>query len=304
MKRLVLTLPLALAACASLPRPFAGNPGTEAERLSLPAAPVLIVSTPTKAALPPKAAALFAQDLAAALVNNDVPSVAGPVEPGQWRLAIIATHANGQEGPRYGIFGPDQKLYGTLNGTAAPAALWESGDAATLQTAANTDATALAHKLATINATVQESSPDSLENRTPRVYLAPITGAPGDGDTSLATNMHRDLPSPDLTLVKDPAQADFVVTGTIIATPQTPALDLVELDWVVTDTNHRKVGQVTQLHPLAPSDMEPFWGDVAVAAAQEAAGGVQEVIQRAVLHKGAQPSSTQPVPSAASPASP
>jgi hypothetical protein len=39
------------------------------------------------------------------------------------------------------------------------------------------------------------------------------------------------------------------------------------------------------LHDLAPSDITPYWGDVAAAAATEAANGIHEAIVNATLHK-------------------
>jgi hypothetical protein len=48
---------------------------------------------------------------------------------------------------------------------------------------------------------------------------------------------------------------------------------------------------VTQIHDLDPADITPYWGDVAAAAAQEAAGGIQQVVSNAVLKKGQKPTS-------------
>jgi hypothetical protein len=306
VRRVILALPLALAACASLPEPFLGNPGPEGARLAVPKAPVLVVPTPANAALPPKAAALYASDLAAALANADVPSVAGPADKTEWNLAVTAKTADGAVTPTYAITGPDQKLYGTLTGSAVPAGVWSAGDPTVLQTTAAADSLALAHKLSGINAQLQGSDPTSLENRTPRLYLTGVSGAPGDGDTSLALNFSRDVNSPDLELVTDPARADFTVTGVVKVSPLGGGQDMVELDWLVKDINQRLIGQVTQLHQLADTDMSPYWGDVAAAAATEAAGGVQEAVAHDVLPKAGadQPSANAATPSTASPASP
>jgi hypothetical protein len=148
--------------------------------------------------------------------------------------------------------------------------------------------------LSAIDARVQGANPNSLENRPPRLYMAGVTGAPGDGDDVLALNMRRDLPGTDDVLAKAPAQADFTIDGRVKATPQPGGQLLVEIDWDVFDTNHRKIGQVTQLHQLSAADIEPHWGDVAAAVASEAAAGVQQVVTNARLHK---PAATQPTTS-------
>lgn len=286
MKRLVLAMPLVLAACGTLPEPFYGNPGVEGARLATPPAPVLMVPTPTAALLNDQAAKLYAEDLAAALVRYDVPSIAGPAGKGVWQLTTTAKLAGNDVVPRYVITGPDGKVYGNEAGAPVAASGWANGDADTLNAAATTDASSLSKILVAINARVQGSNPNALENRPPRIFVGAVTGAPGDGDTSLPLNLSRDLAGPDSHVVTAPAGADFTVTGHIIVTPYKNGQMMVELDWTVLDSNHRKIGQVTQLHPLALADITPYWGDVAAAAASEAAGGIQKVVANAVLKKG------------------
>ncbi len=286
MKRFFpLTLALIVSACGTLPEPFYGNSGPEAARLSIPPAPMLLLPAPTQAQLSRPAATQFTQDLAAQLVNYDIPSLAGAALPGNWQLGITATQSGSTITPAYAIIGPDGKIYGRQSGQSADAQAWRTGDPATLNTTATADAATLARLLASINAKIQQSNPQSLENRAPRVFIAPVTGAPGDGDASLALNLGRDLPGTDLQIVTDPKQADFIVTGHITAKPQTDGQLQVELDWVVRDENNRVAGQVTQLHDLDPGDIEPYWGDVAAAAATEAADGITHVVQNAVIKK-------------------
>ncbi len=291
MKRAPLLLPLLLAACGTLPEPFYGNPGPEGARLSIPPAPVLMVPTPKAALLDSKAAAAFAGDLAGALVNYDVPSVAAPAGKRDWRLQITAQQSGGSVTPAYVITGPDGKRYGQQSGAPEPAQSWTSGNAATLSAAAAADAPALSKLLANINAQVQQSNPDSLENRPPRIFVGAVTGAPGDGDTALPMNLKRALPGPDDMLADDAKDADFTVTCAVKSKPDTGGQMQVELDWVVRDGNNRVAGQVTQIHDLNPGDITPYWGDVAAAAAREAAGGIQQVVSNAVLKKAAKPAS-------------
>jgi hypothetical protein len=285
MRYLPLLLPLALAACGTLPEPFYGNPGPEGARLAVPPAPVLMVPTPTAALLSDDAAKTYAQDLAAALANYDVPSIAGPVSKTNWHLTTTAHLAGNEVIPDYIVTGPDGKNYGNIPGAAASAQDWANGSPTALAAQAGTDAQTLSKSLALINAQVQQSNPQSLENRTPRIYVGAVTGAPGDGDSALPLNLTRDLPGPDDEVVTDATRADFIVTGHIITSPAANHQTMVEMDWSVLDANHRKIGQVTQLHALALADITPYWGDIAAAAASEAAGGIQQVVVNATLKK-------------------
>jgi hypothetical protein len=286
MKRLALFLPLALAACGTLPQPFYGNPGSqEAAKLSLPPAPVLMLPTPKTALLDDTAAAAYAHDLAAQLAAHDVPSVAAPAKKGNWQLVISASLSGTNVIPAYVITGPDGKTYGHTTGAAAPAAGWSNGDDATLQAAATADAATLTTLMTSINAQIQQSNPESLENRVPKLFVGAVTGAPGDGDTSLPLNVSRDLPGANLELTKTAATADFTVTANIKTTPAPQGQIQVELDWIIRDRNNRLVGQVTQIHDLNPTDITPYWGDVAAAAGSEAAQGINTVVQNEILKK-------------------
>jgi hypothetical protein len=286
MKRFALLLPLLLASCGTLPQPFYGNPGSpEAALLAQPPAPMLMVPTPTTALLSDQAASQYAHDLAAQMADFDVPTVAGPTQKGNWKLGISAALSGNFVIPAYVITGPDGKAYGHQAGSPVGAAAWSAGDATALNNAASTDAPALAKLMGTINAQIQQSNPNSLENRVPRVYVGTVTGAPGDGDVSLPLNVTRDLPGPDIILTKNAATADFTVTGAIKTTPGPQGQIQVELDWFVHDRYGRVAGQVTQIHDLNPTDIEPYWGDVAAAAGQEAAQGITTVVQNAILKK-------------------
>jgi hypothetical protein len=284
MKFLPLLLAALLAGCGTLPEPFYGDPGVEGAKLATPPAPVLIVPPPDNAMLADDSARLYANDLAGALANLDVPSIARPVQKTDWRVTTTATLYGATVTPHYVITGPDGKVYGSANGAPVAAPGWANGDPAALTKAATADAVTLSNLLAQVNATVQQSNPHSLENRPPVVFFEGVTGAPGDGDNALALNMNRDLPPLGIQQISTPAGADFTFKGVVKTKPDGGQM-LVEIDWIVHDAGNRVVGQVTQLHDLAPADITPYWGDVAAAAAAEGAQGVHEVIVNDTLHK-------------------
>jgi hypothetical protein len=276
---------LTLTACGTLPEPFYGDPGREGAILAIPPAPVLVIPTPSNALLG-DSAATYATDLAAALAARDVPSIAGPARKTDWRITTTATLSNATITPRYTLIGPNDKTYGTLAGAPADAAAWSDADPATLTAQATADAAPITKLLQTVNAQIQGADPNSLENRPPRIYFAGVTGAPTDGNQALALNLTRDLPPLGDQLTTTQANADFTVNAVVTAVPDSNHQILVTLNWLVHDSSHRSVGQVTQLHDLNPSDFTPYWGDTAAAAASEAATGIHTVINNATLHKG------------------
>ncbi|MDD2876395.1 MAG: hypothetical protein PHT60_04100 [Acidiphilium sp.] len=295
MKRYVfLLVPAFLAGCGTLPQPFLGRPGPEGALLSVPPPPVLIVPPPQGALLGNVAAHRFASDLAQALVAQDVPSLVQPAAKFDWLLVAQAHTAADRVIPSFSIIGPTGKIYGHATGTPVAAQLWADGDPATLNAAALSAAPDLARQLGTINASVQQSNPLSLENRPSRVMLSGVTGAPGDGNHALALDLRRDLGQLGIVLVQHKDDADFILTGLIKVSPAknqgtTPPSDVVELDWIIRSQSGAFIGKVSQLHDLEPAQMVPYWGDVAVAAAQQAALGIKQVIVNAIPKPAAAP---------------
>lgn len=277
---------LMLASCGTLPQPFLGRPGAEGARLAVPPPPVLMVPSPRNALLGDKAAKLYAKDMAQALVKQDVPSIARSPGTYDWRLETTAKISGSEIIPEFAIIGPNKKTYGNVIGTPVEAAAWANGDSEALQTSAAAAASTLAKQLAAINAAVQQSNPQSLENRPPRVLFIAVTGAPGDGDHALALDLKRDLPALGIVMVERKDDADFVVAGTVKVSPNAGAptdqpSDIVELAWTVKSQSGRFIGKVSQLHDLKPSEMAPYWGDIAAAAAKQAALGIKQVITNA-----------------------
>ena len=55
----------------------------------------------------------------------------------------------------------------------------------------------------------------------------------------------------------------------------------VELQWIVTDSSGRERGRVVQLNDVPLKTIDPSWGGVAPTITEQAASGLQELIQKA-----------------------
>lgn len=312
MKRYIaLLMPALLAGCGTLPQPFLGRPGPEGALLSVPPPPVLIIPAPHDALLGNSASHLYADDLAKALVAEDVPSIARPAGKFDWRLKARAELSGNQVVPTFTIVGPTGKVYGHSTGAAVSGQAWSDGNPDTLNAVAVSSAPNLAHLLGTINASVQQSNPRSLENRPARALLTQVSGAPGDGNHALALDVRRDLAQLGIVLVDRKEDADFIISGIVKVSPSphesgVSASDIVELDWLVRSQSGGFIGKVSQIHELAPDQMAPYWGDVAVAAAHQAALGINQVMVNAIPKRATGPlaaaGSTTPAKSVRPPA--
>jgi len=275
---LSLTLVLSLAACGDLPQPFLDNPGANAVRLSVPPPARLVVAPPTAALLDDRDAAAWAHAVASALVGEELPALVEPPRQGDWRLALSAEMQGATVTPRYTYLDPRGKPHGDVATTPVPASAWASGDPAIFTRAAAEAAPQVLGLVRAVEAQVKQSDPNSLYNRPARIFFSGVTGAPGDGNGSLARDMRARLPDTGDILVNKPAAADFLLAGTVAVTDVAGGQQQVEIHWVVRDPQGRIAGDVAQGKDLPRGMLDHLWGDIAAVITDQAAGGVHDVI--------------------------
>ena len=228
--------------------------------------------------MPEPQASLFASALADALVGQDVPAVADPVQKGDWALVLKTQQRGSSVVPIFTIddpFGVDQ---GSTEGAPVASANWSQGQPATLKQVATDAATRLASLLTTIEAARHESDPNSLSNRAPRVAFHGVSGAPGDGNQALAQQMKTALGKLGEVVQDTDADADYQLTGTVATAAAPDGQERVEVQWLIADAKGSERGKVVQLNDIPAGTLDHYWGDVAVVVAKEAAGGVRDVI--------------------------
>jgi len=270
-----------LTACGDLPQPFLGRPGTMAERLSQPPPSRLAIPSPALSLLPDAGADTWAGAVADALKIEEVPAVAGRSRRrSDWTLVLSAELRGTEVVPTYAVQNPSGEQQGFVEGAPVPAANWASGDPAVLKAAAAQAAPAIASMLNRIEAARRQSDPTSLQNRPARIYFTGVTGAPGDGNRSLPAQMQTRLTNMGLVVQDNAKGADFILAGQVQTAPGAGGTMRVELQWIVTDAKGER-GRIVQLNEVPPGTLDRFWGDVAVVVAEEAAGGVRDVILNA-----------------------
>jgi hypothetical protein len=271
-----LVLPLLLASCGDLPEPFIGNPGVMGRRLAQPPAPRLVVPPPSNALLPDAASRQFAGALAADLRAQDVPAFADRMHTNDWQLVATAEQRGGAVVPIFRVLDPQGEDKGHTEGSLVPTQAWAAAASATLDQTAH-DA---APKISDLLTRIQHADPNSLYNRTAKVEIAPVTGAPGDGNISLTKEMKAHLASLGPAVQDDANGADFIVQGNVRMVPIPGGQQRVEIQWVVKAANGEERGKVVQLNNIPAGSLDHYWADVAEVVATEAAGGVNDVILR------------------------
>jgi hypothetical protein len=291
---LPLMLPAVLGGCGDYPEPMLHHPGRMGMLLSHPPPQRLVVPVPGRALLDDQSAAMFAHDLSDAMVAQTVPAFAQKPQRGDWVLGVGATLNGNTVTPAYSIIDPRGHVQGNLTGAPVPSQAWADGDATVLTEAAANAGPQLAALLSNIDAALKQSDPNSLYNRPPRLDFSGITGAPGDGDDSLAKEMRQDIGNLGVILVKQQDQADYLMHGLVHVTQVNATTQHIEIYWIIDTTDGKEAGRVAQLHDIPKGSLDTYWGDVAVVAASQAALGVKEVIDNNIGKKSAAPPTSTP----------
>jgi len=276
-------LALLLAACGIQPRPpHWGNPGGAAPWLSRPLAVRIAIPPPEAALLPAAEAAQLAEAVSLALQAGDVPATATSPLPLDWRLVIQAENRGGRVRPTYRLLDADGRPQGSVAGNPVPTADWAAAAPPTLRAVAADAGTRVSQLILGIQAARAAAPPGALAAGPERLRLLPVTGAPGDGNQAL-TNRLREFLTAQGYVVQDLADgAAFAVTAEVSVTPApAPRTERVEIQWIVSRRDGHELGRVLQLNEVPAGRLNGFWGDIAYAAAQEAAGGVRQVIRNA-----------------------
>ena len=272
---------LLLTGCGDLPQPFRNRPGATAMRLSQPPPARLAIPLPTQSLLTDAAAQSWSNALADALVAQELPVTAAAPRPGDWRLLLTADLQGGAVIPTYTVTDPKGAPQGASQGPPVSPAEWAAGQPQTLKAAAEVEAPKVVALLSGIEARREMSDPHSLLNRPPVIYFKGVTGAPGDGNTSLARQITLHLPNQGDVVQDNAKGADYTLAGEIKTAPGANNTTRIEVQWIVNDAVGNERGRVVQINEVPPHSLDSYWGDVAVAVATEAAGGVQEVINQA-----------------------
>ncbi len=277
---------LGLAACGDLPQPFRGQPGELAARLARPPAYRVAVPVPTASLQEPDRAADYAQALAEALLAQAVPTVAGEPLPLDWVVEVTATRQAAGIQPRYILRDADGAVLGEAGGRMVGSRDWQGGDAAGLRRAAAEGAAAVAAMVARVDA-LRRTGDERAVGAAPRVVLLrQVRGAPGDGNRSLTARMAERLAGLGYQVQDQAEGAGYAVEGVVEMAPSGRGMQRIEIVWTISRRDGHDLGRVLQLNEVPAGSLNGLWGDVAFVVAQEAAGGVRDVIANAEATPG------------------
>lgn len=142
-------------------------------------------------------------------------------------------------------------------------------------------ATPPATKAAYTMASAQQPSPTtgSIATSGPITAIVPaVSGAPGDGGSSLTTAIQRELSKQGLTLANTPDARSYKVEGKVAIGATKDGKQPIQIDWNVLDPSGKKLGTVSQKNEVPQGSLDGAWGKTADAAAAAAAQGIIKLL--------------------------
>jgi hypothetical protein len=105
-----------------------------------------------------------------------------------------------------------------------------------------------------------------------------VTGAPGDGSTSLTAAIQRELQGKGIALADRPSPGAYRVEGAVMLGDSREGKQPIQIEWVVRDPAGKKLGTVSQKNDIPEGSLDGSWGRVADQAAGAAVQGILKLL--------------------------
>jgi hypothetical protein len=172
---------------------------------------------------------------------------------------------------------------------------WAGVDSATLRSIAGkttsqlaatlsrggSSATAVASSEGSPATTATSSRPTAAPNpKSAGVIVAPVSGAPGDGQRSLTTALKKRLYAGGIKLANGTAENVYMVKGSVVLSDASGGKQSIRIDWLVLDPSGKRLGTVSQQNTIPRGSLNGPWGAIADAAAGAAADGIIKLLPK------------------------
>jgi hypothetical protein len=111
-----------------------------------------------------------------------------------------------------------------------------------------------------------------------KALVPTVTGAPGDGSSTLRVALQRELTRSGIPLTETPSPDTYVVEGKVAMGAGKDGKQPITIDWSVTDPSGKKLGTVSQKNEVPQGSLDGSWGKTADAAAAAAAQGIVKLL--------------------------
>ena len=292
---LLLPLFALLGACGQVPKPF--KPDKEAaifaERIDQSRIAVLPPQAEGGEAALPGNPRLAAEILAQALSDQGLLATPGHASGKMRRLKSVMRLVDDPAVPQthetveveWTLFDPNGfQIDSATERFTLLIAAWNAGNAAVLEEVASAAAPRVAAFIEGPEAHQAAALDD--QERIPgfpgaRLVVLPVEGAPGDGSESLRRALERQLSLAGLPTADSPATGDLVVRGRTEMTPPQQGQQQITITWTLEEAGRTSsLGEISQANSVPAGSLDGPWGSAAEGAAQGAADGLFDLLDR------------------------
>ena len=150
--------------------------------------------------------------------------------------------------------------------------------------ASRAGSTAKKVKLASAAPATTAALPKTPAAAAPLFAMVPsVSGAPGDGSSSLRAALQKQLASKGVKLTSSRTANTYTVKGNVKMGAASGGKQQVKIDWDVLSPDGRKVGTVSQKNAVPAGSLDGSWGKIADAAAGAAASGIVKLLPKSRL---------------------
>ena len=111
-----------------------------------------------------------------------------------------------------------------------------------------------------------------------QVVVPTVTGAPGDGSTSLTAAIQRELTGKGVALADKPTGSAYRVEGKVAVGEAKDGKQPIHIEWLVRDPKGKKLGTVSQKNEIPAGSLDGPWERTAEQAAGAAAQGIVKLL--------------------------
>ncbi len=273
-----------VAGCQPLPHPFAGD-RPPADLLTIRDSAGISVAPIT--GHPAAVTAKLGAAVSHALLQRDIPASDRTTSLGSYllygRLArSLAKHGSAKLTAYWRLYSARGKTVGERTAEVeAPVEEWRAGAAKPIERLAAASAAVIAPMIEdeAPAAAAQAASADKGSGRL-RIAVQPLSGAPGDGDKSLAAAVGTVLQRQDLAIVEAGQPADLTIDGKVTVAPVKSDKQHVKILWRVRRADGAEIGTVGQENDVPRGMLEGPWGDLAYSVAIAAREGLMQLVAR------------------------
>ena len=115
-----------------------------------------------------------------------------------------------------------------------------------------------------------------------KVMVAPITGAPSDGNKQLFSGMRRALGSSKIVVIDKAGSDTFTVTGVVTLAPIDDRSQQLTIKWTLKDPAGKEVGNIEQSNAVPVAATRGSWAGFGDIVASAAVDGVLELLEKAL----------------------